>query len=59
VVSRLLGRLVSNLLFEIGATDAATLGGVAGILTAVSALACLVPALRAANLDPLKAIRDE
>jgi ABC-type antimicrobial peptide transport system permease subunit len=39
-------------------TDLTTLLLTAAVLSAVAFLACLAPALRAANLDPIEAIRE-
>ncbi|HKB13586.1 MAG TPA: ABC transporter permease [Vicinamibacterales bacterium] len=52
-------RLMSTLLFGIGATDALTFAGAAALLAAIAAAASLVPALRASRVDPLVALRDE
>ncbi|HEY7817900.1 MAG TPA: FtsX-like permease family protein, partial [Vicinamibacteria bacterium] len=54
-----LGRLASGLLFGVGAQDPLTFAIVAAVLVCVSALATLVPALRASRLDPLVALGDE
>lgn len=54
-----LGRLIEASLFRITATDPATYVGVAGLLTVVAALACLVPTRRAATVDPTVALRAE
>jgi predicted permease len=51
-----LARLVESLLFGVGATDIRVLGGVALILLAVGALACVVPARRATSVDPVDAL---
>jgi putative ABC transport system permease protein len=52
-------RLMSSLLFGIGATDVATFAGAALLLTVIAIAASLVPALRASRVDPLVALRDE
>ena len=53
-----LTRLLGSLLFGVGARDPLTLIASAAILTAVALLACLVPARRAARMDPLVALRE-
>jgi ABC-type antimicrobial peptide transport system permease subunit len=54
-----LARLMDALLFGVRPIDPATLVGVAALITAVSAAASLVPALRATRVDPTVALRDE
>jgi putative ABC transport system permease protein len=54
-----LTRFLETLLFEIKPTDAATFAAVAAVLTVVTLGACLVPALRAARVDPMTALRYE
>ncbi|MFI5231420.1 MAG: ABC transporter permease [Gemmatimonadales bacterium] len=55
----LMGRALSKLLFQVGTFDAMTYAGVAGILAAMSLLACWLPARRARAVDPLVAMREE
>jgi ABC-type antimicrobial peptide transport system permease subunit len=55
----LLTRLMSELLFQVSATDLATFAGVALFVAAVSLAASYVPAWRATRVDPLIALRDE
>jgi putative ABC transport system permease protein len=54
-----LTRLLASLLFGVSANDPVTFGTVAILLTAVAILASSIPALRAARVDPLAALRCE
>ncbi len=54
-----LTRLLSGLLFGIGAFDATTFSTISLLLVAVSLLACYLPARRAMRIDPLSALRYE
>lgn len=57
VLTWLLSRLLTSLLFGISPTDSATLTLVSMGLAAVALLACYLPARRAARSDPLVSIR--
>jgi ABC-type antimicrobial peptide transport system permease subunit len=52
-----LTRVLSTLLFGVEPTDALTYLAVSMVLVAVAAAACLVPARRAATVDPMVALR--
>jgi ABC-type antimicrobial peptide transport system permease subunit len=52
-------RTLRSLLYGVGETDPATFAGVVGVLLTVSIAACVVPALRAARIDPIDALRRE
>lgn len=54
-----LTRLMTDLLFGVGATDPVTFGAVIIVLVASSALASYIPARRAINVDPIVALRHE
>jgi putative ABC transport system permease protein len=54
-----LARLISSLLFGVSSTDPVTYGLIAILLGGVAALACYVPAARAARVDPLMALRTD
>jgi putative ABC transport system permease protein len=52
-----LGGSVKALLFDTAPTDLATYAGVAAVLAVVALAACLLPARRAASVDPLVVLR--
>ncbi len=52
-------RLVANMLHGVSPSDPVTLISVLGVLLAVSSIAALLPALRAASVDPIQALRVE
>ena len=53
------GRLLSGMLYGVTATDAATVAGVVVVVLAVSVIASLIPAVRAARVEPMQALREE
>lgn len=59
IASVALTRYLGAMLFGVTARDPATFVALAAVMSIVSALACYVPARRAARVDPLTAIRAE
>jgi predicted permease len=57
VAAGLLMRFVTTLLYGVSAADLPTYIGVPALLLVVAGAACIVPAGRAARLDPLRALR--
>lgn len=51
-------RVLSTLLFQVGASDPLVILAVTGSMGAAALLACALPALRAARVDPVIALRD-
>jgi ABC-type antimicrobial peptide transport system permease subunit len=58
VATLFVGRLLSSMLFGVGATDPVSLGVAALMLSAVALVACYLPARRATRVDPLVALRE-
>jgi predicted permease len=54
-----LTRFLKTVLFEVSATDPATFTAMAVLLSAVALAACLIPARRAARVDPAVALKSE
>jgi putative ABC transport system permease protein len=54
-----LGRVVSSLIYQVKPSDPITFLAVAGLLALVAFLASVIPAYRAAKVDPMVALRYE
>jgi ABC-type antimicrobial peptide transport system permease subunit len=52
-------RLLTSLLFEVSPYDPLLMAGAVCVLLAVGTTACLIPARRAASVDPMQALRTE
>jgi predicted lysophospholipase L1 biosynthesis ABC-type transport system permease subunit len=59
VAAYALTRTIASFLYGVSPTDPATAAAVAGVLLLVAGLAALVPALRAASVNPMTALRAE
>jgi putative ABC transport system permease protein len=59
ILARAVTRLMSAFLFGVSPTDSETYLVVTAVLVAVALLAAYVPARRAANVDPMLALRSE
>jgi putative ABC transport system permease protein len=57
-IGYLAGPLMATLFFNVTATDPLVFGGTAAMLLATGIIASLIPALRAASVDPLVALRE-
>lgn len=57
VAAALASRVVASMLFGVSRLDAATYLGVAALLSAVAAVACVRPAVRAARVDPASTLK--
>ena len=58
-VSFVLSRVLQAMLFEVGPADPLTLLAAAAMFAAVALLACALPAVRAARVDPVDALKGE
>jgi putative ABC transport system permease protein len=52
-----LSRVITSILSDVRAMDAATIACVTLLLTLVALLACYIPARRATKVDPIVALR--
>jgi len=59
VVALTLGKVMSSLIYQVRPSDPLTFVAVAGLLGAVALFATVIPAYRAARIDPMKALRYE
>jgi predicted permease len=55
----LVGRAMHSTLYGVGTMDVFAVGTTAALLLVVAVVACLVPALRASRVEPMKALREE
>jgi ABC-type antimicrobial peptide transport system permease subunit len=54
-----LGRTIKSVLYGVSSTDPITFGAVVVMMLGAGGLASLLPALRAARLQPMQVLRDE
>src|SRR5262249_28382489 len=54
----LLARLIANLLYNVNPRDLLSYGVGLAIMTIAALAACLMPAMRAMRIDPVRALRD-
>jgi ABC-type antimicrobial peptide transport system permease subunit len=59
VVAAAMGRVIRGLLYEVRPQDPATFAGATMLLLIVAAVACVIPAARAARIPPADALRAE
>jgi predicted permease len=59
LLSLALATLLRGVLYGVTPTDAVTYGGVFGLLALASLVACYVPARRASQINPIRALRHE
>ncbi len=59
VMSLLLSRWLSSILFKVGTADAKTFFGISLVILATAFLATFLPALRSTRIDPVKLLRSE
>ena len=57
--SVILTRLIQGLLYGVSPTDLPTLGAVIFLVLLVSAIASLLPSIRASRVEPMQVLRDE
>ncbi len=53
------GAMIRSMLYGTSAFDPVVLAGMVGVLVGTALVACAVPALRAARIDPMQALRTE
>ena len=58
IAALLLNRLIEGTLFGVSAADPISIGTSVLVLVAAALAACLVPALRATRIDPIRALRE-
>jgi len=54
-----LSHFIGSMLYGVSALDLSTYGGVLLLILLVAAVASLVPALRAARVEPVQVLREE
>jgi len=57
--SMVFGRVMATRLYGVTAADPITFGAVSLLLLGVATTACVVPAMRAARIDPLRALHTD